>query len=184
MSDKTAKLISVDRVIQILECYGADENHWPENERTAAMVLVKQSALLQQRQEETRQLDLVLQIDIVKNGYSRPADITAINKIMANLPEQELHSHLNNQNQANGAARKIINPWRKYTMAAAVASVFITTVILIQNSRTFTTTIEPSQAELDSWMWEQVAGPLTTEDTEEPLTLMALVDLELSPPDE
>ena len=36
MNSKTAKLISPERVREILDCYGADPESWPDDERTTA----------------------------------------------------------------------------------------------------------------------------------------------------
>ena len=202
MTGKTAKLISADRVAQLLECYGANENNWPEDERAAATNLIKHSSELQQRQREAQQLDAAMNALDVNEELRHRADAKIVSNIMDNLPAQEQSniesilyktaankttSNKTTSNKTTAKNRNFFGAWIAYGMAAAAAVVFVTTVIMTQQlsptQPTGTTNI--AQTELDNWMWDQVEGSAAQEDNnEEPLTLMALVDLEMMPVEE
>ena len=96
MNGKTAKLISPERVEQLLECYGADPNSWPDDERATASALILHSDRLKQLQKEAEQLDkLLLQADtaVITNvsGKSNNAAVNTalVERIVKNLPAQE-----------------------------------------------------------------------------------------------
>jgi hypothetical protein len=192
MASKTAKLISAERVAQLLECYGANEINWPEDERAAAINLIKYSPELQQRRHEAQQLDAAMNALTTNEALYQRADAKTVDALMDKLPPQQPSNIKPMSAETTAKKRSFINTWLTYGMAAAAAVVVVTTVILKQQfsptQSTDATTI--AQRELDSWMWDQVTGAdvqgvdVQEENNGEPLTLMALVDLEMMPVEE
>ena len=86
MNTNASKLVSIERAMEIMDCYGADTQAWPEDERIATLSLIKASAQLQQHQEQARRLDNFLEktkpVTTVENS-----ELAA--RIIAQLPQQE-----------------------------------------------------------------------------------------------
>jgi hypothetical protein len=204
MQSKTAKLVNEERVIALLECYGADADNWPEEERAAALVIISSSAELQQRQRETRQLDELMGLVRVRESLDTRADAAIVAHVINTLPEQRASNTVNLRDhmaiQKDNKAPKRRSSWWTYGAAAAAAVVFLAVSVVMQQPsqplqptplRTATLAETVSQEEMDQWLWQQATGlnedlsvELAPDDVELPITFMAMVELDLSPNDE
>jgi len=207
MQSKTAKLINEERVIALLECYGADSNNWPEEERAVAIALINSSSALQQRQSEIRQLDELMGMHEARESLHTRADAATVATIINALPEQQasntvnLHAHRAAHKHNKAANRR--SAWWKYGAAAAAAVVFLAVSVVIQQSsrplqpsqstslRIAAVSETASQDEMDQWLWQQATGlsddvpaDLSQDDADLPITFMAMVELDLLPNDE
>jgi hypothetical protein len=209
MQSKTAKLINEERVIALLQCYGADTDHWPEEERAAAIALINGSSALQQRQSETRQLDEFMGMHEARGSLNSRADAAIVANIVNALPEQQAsitvslrdHRVAHAGTHMDKKTAKQRNSWWTYGAAAAV--VLLAVSVVIQQSsqplqpsqstslRTAAVSETASQEEMDQWMWQQATGlsedvpaDLSQDDADLPITFMAMVELDLLPNDE
>ena len=187
MNEKTAKLVNYDRVIELLACYGANTDCWPEEERAAAVALIKHSADLQQRQLEAQQLDAAMDVHNIQQSINKRPDREVVGRIVDRLPEQA------QQNIRPISHRKINLPvkqtkaWQRYGMVAALVAVFMTALFVIEQPWPLQPQVATNtkQNDIDQWMWQEIYGTTPPqEESEEPLTFMALVDLESLPSDE
>ncbi len=209
MQSKTAKLINEERVITILECYGADADNWPEEERAAAIALINSSTTLQQRQHESQQLDELMGVRQARESLNRRADATTVANIINALPEHTANNTTDNTVSISDhvaasrlkRAAKRANLWWTYGSVAAAAVVLLAVSVIIQQPsqplpsstplRTAALSEDVSQSEMDQWMWQEATGlneGLSAEPTEEeadlPVTFMAMVELDLLPNDD
>lgn len=79
--------MTIDRVLEILEAYGADPARWPAAERAAAQALLAQSPELQQAQADAARLDAILDRMILDD--MPPLDTTQIAARIAATPQFE-----------------------------------------------------------------------------------------------
>jgi hypothetical protein len=203
MQNRTAKLINEQRVIELLECYGADAQNWPEEERAAASALISSSADLQQRQREAEQLDELMGMPEVRESLDARPDSATVANIINALPEQPVDNTVDidgyRAQKAKKNSAKQPNSWWTYGAVAAAAVVFLAVGIIVQQpSQSLQPSgIQPmrtaaaSQEELDVWMWQDVTGQtneLSSEsaqqDIDNPVTYMAMVELDWLPNDE
>jgi len=171
MNSKTAKLISPERVIELLDCYGADPDAWPDDERITALALIQHSSQLKDLQNEARALDNFLCEGDAKHRADEPVDMQLLSRITANLPPQEKTG----KSLHRGRKPSLFDVGNWTGMVAATIAVFVITVSIVELHPSSTTAKQSgaSQAELDYWMWQQVTGEADNED-EDPLTMMAL----------
>lgn len=206
MQSKTAKWVNEQRVITILECYGADSDNWPEEERAAAIALINSSPELQQRQRESQQLDERLGVHQVRESLEARADATTVASIMNALPEQTADNTINLRDHAKSSkARKPdkhTNLWWTYGGIAAAAVVMLAISVIIQQPsqplqsvqpvRTAALSEDASQQEMDQWLWQEATGlngELSVDSAQDesdlpPITFMAMVELDLLPSDD
>jgi hypothetical protein len=172
MNSKTAKLISPERVVELLDCYGADPEAWPDDERITALALIHHSSQLKKLQNEARVLDNFLCGSGATHRADEPVDMQLVSRITANLPPQEKASR---QSLQRGRKSSLFDVGSWTGMVAATIAVFVITVSIVELHPSSTTAKQSdvSQAELDYWMWQQVTGEADNED-EDPLTMMAL----------
>jgi len=172
MNSKTAKLISPERVVELLDCYGADPEAWPDDERITALALIQHSSQLKDLQSEARELDNFLCGGDARRSANESVDMRLVSRITANLPAQEKTS----QKSLHRGRKSSLFDFGSWTgMVAATIAVFVITVSIVElhPSSTGEKQSGASQAELDYWMWQQVTGEADNED-EDPLTMMAL----------
>lgn len=172
MNSKTAKLISPERVVELLDCYGADPEAWPDDERATALALIQHSTQLKNLQEEAKRLDQLLTSGAMPSH--EPVDMQLVSRITANLPMQEKAS---DQLSRHGRKSSLFDVSSWAGMVAATIAVFVITVSIMElrTSSTSERQYDTAQAELDYWMWQQVTGEADNEE-EEPLTMMALFE--------
>lgn len=179
----TAKLVNTERVIELLECYGADTDNWPEDERAAANTLIRNSVELRQLQQQTRQLDDVMSTPGVRQAIEERADARVVAAVIDKLPAQEAANTISmdkHRKQRDESRARLLN---FYSLAAAFAMAFIAVTFVIQKPASVSSpqaiqAVDVAQSDLDQWMWREVFGA-AEEETEEPNTFMAMVDLEL-----
>lgn len=198
MNTRTAILINEARVKELLDCYGADSRHWPDEERASALALIKHSVTLQQYQQQAQQLDEAMGTEEAgKILHLRPqADRLA--RIINALPERQD----NTVAFAGGEKAKPMAPtlsapapttWWQYSAMAAAAVLVLAVTLLIEQPKSTSQPSPPSvaadasQDDLDQWFWEQATGAsddgnldLSADDSEGPTTFMAMVELESS----
>ncbi|WP_455365765.1 hypothetical protein [Kaarinaea lacus] len=179
MNSKTAKLITPERVMELLDCYGADPESWPDDERTTALALIQNSTQLKNLQNEARELDHFLAGGEMKQDAVEPVDMKLVSRITANLPAQDKPVKRITQDSRRAVKRSLFDPGSWTGMIAASLAVFAITVSIMELQSTPGSRPQSSvsQAELDYWMWQQVTGETENED-EEPLTMMVLFEPE------
>lgn len=178
------KEIDDRRVAQLIECYGATLDSWPQEYRQEAKELIRGSDELQQLLQEAQPLDDAL-LNTADCSLTRvPADPAAVASVIDKLPEQQLPqpAQPKEKNTATEPGSWFDNLWTKGGMVAAGIAIIMTSTILLQpqspTSPVHVATL--TQQELDQWMWEDITGT-GQEESEENLTFMALVDLEVFP---
>lgn len=181
MSAKTVKLISPERVKRIFECYGANPDCWPMDEKVAALSLIQNSSELQSLQKQSAELDTLLKESDSGFTSDEATNRELLDKIVAALPDQNKKPTPDFVNQ-QAIGRKSFFDWNK-TLGAIAASVAVVAISLsivsiAPDSIKPVSSIASAQSELDDWMWEQFVSDTTTDDAEEPLSMMALLDLE------
>lgn len=182
MNSITTKLVTSTRLRQLIDCYGSESSSWPEDERQAALSLLKGSPELNQYRNDTRKLDKLLAQ--LQSTEIQTIDQTAMQSlqqhIMQKLPEQE----------SNASNTSVRNKNRsRFWMGSIAASLFIVGLSagvihqLInpgQNIIGSQASISQANNEFEQWAWEDVTGESLTIDTDnDPTTLLALVELEL-----
>ena len=179
MNAKTAKLISPERVAQLLDCYGANPKAWPEDERSTALALIQHSSELKQLQLDAQQLDQFLSAGDSQGVMQARADSKLVAAIVSDLPQQEEAVHLGSHSTGSQSSRSIFSSGNWLGMIAASVAVFVISVSILELKPATApqTQLNLSQQELDYWMWEQVTGESVGED-EEPLTMLTLLELE------
>ncbi len=179
-----AKLITPERVVELLDCYGANPEAWPDDERAAALALIQHSTELQNLQREAGQLDWLLISGGMQQNPREPADVQLISRIVNNLPAQVKSGKYSGRHEGVSKTRRPLIDFGGWTgMVAASIAVFVITLSIMEfhsPSPSSQPQSSVSQPELDYWMWRQVTGETETDaedDEEEPMTLMALIDL-------
>lgn len=177
MNSKTAKLISPERVVELLDCYGADPQAWPDDERTTALALIQHSIELKNLQQQARELDGLLAANDIQLRIAEPVDMNLVSRIVDNLPAQNARGQNVGRRQNNPGRRPVFDFGNWIGMVAASIAVLGITVSIMELHPTPVAQPQSnvSQAELDYWMWQQVTGEADIED-EEPLTMMALFE--------
>ena len=175
----TSKLVSIDRVIELLDCYGANTQNWPEDERAAAKTLIKQSDELQQYQEKTQRMDKLMGIGPNHNSLSQRADAHVVANIINNLPKQ---AHISSALPHENKLLKSANSWLKLGIAATFAAIFFASFVTVTQltSTESITVATATQNDLDQWIWQEVTDQ-PIEDNDDTLTFMAMLDLESLP---
>ena len=200
MQSKTAKLVNEQRVIELLECYGGDADNWPEEERTAANAMIRNSAQLQHRQREASRLDEMMAATEVKASLSARPDPATVARIINALPEQADSNTTTlsdyRAKTAHKRAAKRNKGWWTYGTAAAAAVMVLTVGIMLrqplQPIQPTAITAAVAQQELDQWMWQEATGrlageptaELAPEDADSTITFLAMVELDLLPEEE
>lgn len=179
MNSKTAKLISPERVEELLDCYGANRDSWPDDERATALALIQNSSELQRMQQEAEQLDQFLISGDDKVDANAPVDSKLVSRIVNNLPEQNKAQQVGSAINHAHSKRLLFDYHNWIGMAAASIAVFVISVSIMNLQPSSVPREQPRlvQTELDEWMWEQVTGELDSED-EEPITMMALLEMD------
>ena len=180
MNGKTAKLISPERVRQLFECYGSNPDSWPLDEKVAALSLIQHSSELQELQKETSRFDEILNGYDVSNEIEVDVNQDLLASIVNALPEQEARKNSQYSNRKREDKHRFFDFNRTIGAVAASVAVMVITfsIMTLAPETTHNRSANlASQAELDGWMWQQVAGE-PAEDFDEPLTMMALLELE------
>lgn len=181
MSAKTVKLISPERVKQILKCYGANPQSWPADEKLAALTLIQHSAELRELQQQTVQFDkLLLSADTALN-IEETVDRDLLDRIVNSLPEQEKKPHPDFVNRLPAERKSFLDFSRSLGAIAASLAVVAISLSIVSISPTNikpVSSVASAQSVLDEWMWEQVVGEQQSEELDEPLSMMALLELE------
>lgn len=179
MNSKTAKLISPERVEELFECYGANPESWPDDERATALALIQNSSELQSLQREAEQLDQFLISGHDKLKTNAPVDSKLVARIVDHLPQQNNSRQPGSTSNRKHSTRALFDFSGWVGMVAASIAVFVISVSIINLQTPPVSNEQPSlvQVELDEWMWEQVTGESESED-EEPMTIMALLEME------
>lgn len=197
MNKNRQKFVSIERAIALIDCYGANIEAWPDEERVAAIALVKASTQLQQRLQAAQQLDDAL------NGYGGSAQThqpALVSRIIDQLPDQDpaelitaapdpinQRSVLKSDETYNPTYLKVESHfWQKKSMIAAGFALFFVAYFLSQSQ---TSSLKPTtliaQPILDQWMLDEIAADNTVNnsnnenDDDEELTFMAMVELEI-----
>jgi len=144
MSDSNLKLISIERVKTLLDCYGGDPAAWPEAEQSAAIALLNQSDELQRYQREAQELDGRLNSILSDDSSEVPDFLLA--SLMTDLPPQEQLS-----------AKNFDGAWL-YKVGGIAALLVITFSIVLMSDRPGT--VEQEVAAFDQWAMAEMADDI------------------------
>lgn len=180
MTAKTAKLISPERVKKLFECYGSNPDSWPVDEKVSALSLIQHSSELKALQQEIAKFDKILKEGDVAIDVAETIDREKVNQLAAGLPEQDRRPNPHYVNRNLQSRKSFFDLNRSLgAIAASVAIMVITLSIVTLKPENVTpvSTVVTAKTDLDGWMWEQfVSEP--ADDYDEPLTMMALLELE------
>jgi len=70
MTDQPKTAVTLDRLAQLLDAYGAESARWPEHERAAALQLIAASPEAQAMQRTALELDAALDLDVLPDVQS------------------------------------------------------------------------------------------------------------------
>jgi hypothetical protein len=197
MTNPTTKLVTQTRLRNLLECYGSSPSSWPEEERQAALNLLKGLPELKTLRDQIRSLDDIL-AQYHEQGINAIDPLTTQSlqqRIMSQLPEQELPDSGDNDhtNKSEGSTR---HPYRSRIWVGSIAaSLFIVSLSVgvidqlvskggsptnQQSSNVVSNGLNNGlNNEFAQWAWEDITGEsLTLEVEREPTTLLALVEME------
>ena len=165
---KKAKLVSIERAEQLIDCYGANTQAWPEDERVAATSLIQASSELQQQLQNAQQLD-----DSLNSKDLISSDNAALAKrILKQLPDQTTTKFTSTTH--NHAV------WKKTGMIAAGFMLLIVSFFTIQSpNQALNPTPVVAQNELDQWLWDEISNNNTETEDDEDLSFMAMIDFEI-----
>jgi hypothetical protein len=183
-NSKMAKLISPERVVELLDCYGANPEAWPDDERATALALIQHSTELQNLQRQAAQLDKLLVGGGMQPNPQEAADPKLVSRIVGNLPAQAKARKYGQRRDGCANTRRPLVDFSGWTSMVAASIAVLAITLSIMEFDSLSTNLQPqssvSQPELEYWMWRQVTGETeidTDDDEEEPMTLMALIDL-------
>lgn len=196
MTEKPVKFINTQRVHALLDCYGADATRWPEDERAAAIAMIHNKPDLQEKLLDAQVLDMALGIPHDTTVSSPSVEQSIVDNIINHLPEQfpasEKDSHLNKKDL------KTKNPWFQFGLAATITLVAVSSVLfgnhhseqqqqidtvnnraaIIQSPANSKIVAKGTQSELDQWLWQEISGENTPDDSDDGLTMMNLIEFE------
>jgi hypothetical protein len=101
-------VMTLQRLQQLLDAYGADPKRWPEEERTAALALLACSMEARARQAETERLDALLNLAPVAQPSAE-----LISRVLAAAPAQETRP----KSARNRLVGVIRTGWRRQSKA-------------------------------------------------------------------
>jgi hypothetical protein len=204
MSNVTTKLVTPTRLRQLLDCYGSSSSSWPEDERQAALSMLKGSPELNTYRDQNQSLDKLLEKIQAQesNTIDQHAVQTLQQRIMSQLPDQESpasndstpYNESANESNVSHFSHARRSHRSKVWMGSIAASVFIVTLSAGVIHQLFSPGHEPANAnqqasslasndinnDFAQWAWEDITGESLAMDTDnEPTTLLALVELEL-----
>ena len=175
MKAKRPKLVSVERAIALIDCYGANDKAWPADELVAAMSLVQESTELQQRLHQAQQLDTVLN-DIEISDQRHLSMLTT--RIMEQLPNQKPVEKINTFVAPTKLYDSASKTYRKKSMIAAGIMLLAGSYFLLESHFISTTpSAMIAQPELDQWIWDEI-NDNNENDEDEEISFMYLVELE------
>ena len=174
-NSNTTKLISPERVEELFDCYGANPDAWPDDERATALTLIENSSQLQGLQREAKQLDRFLVSGENQQEINAPVDSKLVARIVDYLPEQ----HSSRQPEHSKRPLFDLGDWfgSKWIGMAAASIAVVVISVSIMNLQTISVPQDQPvviQAELEEWMWEQVTGETDNEE-DEPISFMTLL---------
>lgn len=148
MSNNMHRLVSVDRVATLIETYGSNPASWPDDERAAAQVVLRESDSLQALLAEAGQIDEVIRA-------ASPAVTAADTDALLTRIVDELPAH---------------TPERHWLLPASLAASVAAILLVIGNWSALGP--EPGTdvvalSEMDYWLWQDVTGQETLENGED-----------------
>jgi hypothetical protein len=196
MTDDPVKVVTHQRVKELLDCYGGSSQAWPEQERAAAWALLESSTELQRLREEALLLDQALNLPR-RAGMATTTAATAdlARKILGQLPEAGL------TRQPNQTDRHISRPdqhralswatllnwswvWAGVAVGAAAAVALVITLLPPQPVIDRQVRVTTAANDFEDWVWEEVLDqtpedPISRSDSD----LVTLLEPELVPDD-
>lgn len=194
MSKITTKLVTNNRLRQLIDCYGSESTCWPENERQAALSLLKGSPELRHYRDDARRLDTILEQLKVQENNTINTDATQSlqQRIMHGLPEQQSTSskdYVDEQPATENTVTVQHTGSSRFWIGSIAASLFIISLsagIIHQLMSPGQKIVNPPNNTLQvdnefaQWAWEDITGESLVEETDnDPGTLLAMVELEL-----
>ncbi len=166
MINDPVKLVTPQRVKQLLDCYGGSPQAWPEEERAAALALLESSTELQRLQKEALILDQAMNLTEAAAPTAEPtADLAQ--KILGQLPAQD-SAHQPNHVGRHKPGRDQRRPYSRITLfnriwvwpgvavcgaaAVALAIALWSPQPVIEPKYRLTTAAN----DFDDWVWEEV----------------------------
>lgn len=180
MKNSTPKLISNNRVIQLLASYGARSTSWPAEERLAALALIEKSPELKKLLHDAQALDEAMAVTEYDEPPLPKANSQLVSRIVNQLPEQEpIRSKVNIfQPKPWFNSERFGKLWQHSGLLATGMAMTLLIIVLLQpQPATQYDTYTLTQVELDQWLWEDVTGE-TQDFDEDVLDFMTLAEVE------
>jgi hypothetical protein len=166
MINDPVKLVTPQRVEQLLDCYGGSPQAWPEEERAAALALLESSTELQRLRKEALILDRAMNLTEAAAPTAEPtADLAQ--KILGQLPAQD-SAHQPNHVGRHKPGQDQRRPYSRITLfnriwvwpgvavcgaaAVALAIALWSPQPVIEPKYRLTTAAN----DFDDWVWEEV----------------------------
>ena len=185
MSKPTTRLVTQNRLKELLECYGSSSSFWPAEERQAALNLLNGSPELITQQSQIQSLDKLLMEyrNLESNSIDQRAVQSLQQRIMSQLPEQELP-----ESNTDDIDRPTLYPYRFRFLAGSIAASILVASLSLgvihqlyppENNPTIQPSAEIASNAFSQWAWEDITGEsIEPESENDPTTLYALVALE------
>lgn len=168
MTDDPVRVVTHQRVKELLDCYGGSPQAWPEQERAAAWALLKSSTELQRLREEALSLDQALDLPRRARGATTTeATADLAKKILGQLPgpglarqPNQTDRHISRPDQPRAFSRVTLlnRSWVWAGVAVCgVAAVALTITLLSPQpviERQIRVTIAAN--DFEDWVWEEV----------------------------
>jgi hypothetical protein len=136
------------RVIELIDSYGAIADNWPDDQRSQALSLLAGSESLQRHFREAERADIQLHAMLKEQAVDEAGHSRLRARILEQLPDKSsrrlrLPGWLNIANLSTA---------RLSAMALASVMFLVVGLVLVQQA------VENNPDEFDRWAWEQVTG--------------------------
>ncbi len=173
MTMGASRVITRERMEEILSCYGGAPRAWPEEEREAALALLAASRELERHRQEAVRLDRA--IGVLDEGARASAAAERVpalaRRILSRLPAQEPAGAVDGAPPGPAPGRRrlpALRPragWRGWTwpglaLAGAVAATLAIAVLPRQTEVDGRGPLTASPVEADGWPWQDLLDPI------------------------
>ncbi len=162
------KVVTHQRVKELLNCYGGSSQAWPQQERAAAWALLENSTELQRLREEALLLDQALNLpQSARMATTTEPTADLARKILGRLSEPGLarqpnqtDRHIRQSHQHRAFSRvTLLNRswvWAGVAVCGAAAVALVITLLLPQPVIERQVRLTTAANDFEDWVWEEV----------------------------
>lgn len=154
MSNDPVKLVTPQRVKELLDCYGSSPEAWPESERATALALLDGSSELQAQREQARLLDQALNLQACGTTALSERTAALAKRILDQLGTQDTPPVQPQGDRAPLLSRVWIWPTAALASVAGIALAMVlwsTQPVTEPHYRVVT-----AANDFDNWVWTEV----------------------------